>query len=1011
MSILAIIQKGKSKILSVWQEINGQEIWKRIEEWRWRIVAFSLVIIFAFWGLNSSLEKEPSIDWSSPQEDAVISLSDPQVYSREALINDRRVEIEFLKEQLDNSKNIHFLPQIQQTLNSAQTLKLTASAASNQGTSSDSRQAASPQGEKESISSQNRQAQKNETSPLAEQGPKQPADQSKAKDAPDDHNSPLEQFRELQAFRAEIRSALSSTNLDDLHDYNGNALYRLQFQATVFPGNKSSKYGVAYLTINPPVLLPEDTRQLYLAWLRHLTSKLNQTTQTNYLALGQATRLFDVLEIACYSIPKLSGSLLPNKAELPNRIFLWDSKDDTESKSCMRLALPSESVEKLKSVLKKEKVSAAQSLTLQPSPTHNTSAVSQESHNPENLESDFPHSATAWLSTWWVRIAASIRSGREPVSNKPEEDQCENAEKADKEYYIAARETYAIWPYLAASLDALVDDNPLLEHKDIKKLRDIDHALQEYISSLQSRHSACNPLEKFKRARLDQSAQRVPQDFKDTLLKLRKVQRAYAYATTPQEHAQNISTAVSASQNLHMALALSAPPGEGLKQFPELSSKTRKTMESIERFPLVVGFSDRQEKKDGKCLEDDQADNIETFGNDGGARNGRSAPSSERSCSPIFGWVFGPKYQSKWGLFTPATLEHSLSSFQVSSDVSIPGWWPRLRMDLHTVWIADWKHGVSVLKEGSKSREIVIPMPLLTPPDLDSLTEALARSQMGPWGQRTPSTPYLEITPNHISACARGVTFVVKASLPSQQIQLWRDPEVYWEGKRARSITVLPGMKGIAAKFEESEMPDLFGFDPPPKAFDPMRISENNVRHTTIMETSGDNVRHTTIQVLARNMTTHPQTVNIHGKKVRKEKSTEITCSDDSLPDFSPKAGPVIESASPYVLSACSDGNVSFFISGTHFVPSEYSPFKGEVLLGGNIGKATLLEKEQPLPPKDFGGELSVPSQVPGTVLKATFSNLKLGPAVNLPLAVATAEGLDSVQISVEQCGQSQTKH
>jgi hypothetical protein len=81
--------------------------------------------------------------------------------------------------------------------------------------------------------------------------------------------------RSRAAYRAELRHRLNSVNLDDLHDHNGNSLYRLQFRATVMPGKHKDKFGIARLTFFPPKLTGKDIESLYKTWLLHLAHRLN----------------------------------------------------------------------------------------------------------------------------------------------------------------------------------------------------------------------------------------------------------------------------------------------------------------------------------------------------------------------------------------------------------------------------------------------------------------------------------------------------------------------------------------------------------------------------------------------------------------------------------------------------------------------------------------------------------------------------------------------------------------
>ncbi|HEV7694272.1 MAG TPA: hypothetical protein VGO52_25780 [Hyphomonadaceae bacterium] len=55
-------------------------------------------------------------DMGKPQAPAVVVLSDPQVYARETLVNDRRDEIAYLKDVLERSQTVTFAPQLRRDL-------------------------------------------------------------------------------------------------------------------------------------------------------------------------------------------------------------------------------------------------------------------------------------------------------------------------------------------------------------------------------------------------------------------------------------------------------------------------------------------------------------------------------------------------------------------------------------------------------------------------------------------------------------------------------------------------------------------------------------------------------------------------------------------------------------------------------------------------------------------------------------------------------------------------------
>ncbi|NKB33140.1 MAG: hypothetical protein GKR91_08585 [Pseudomonadales bacterium] len=102
---------------------------------------------------------------------------------------------------------------------------------------------------------------------------------------------PRDQFRDLQAYRSELRQAQSSINLDDLHDFAGNALYRLQFRASVMPGKHKDKLGVARLTFEAPAANKNAIANLYNTWLAHVTERMSSYSNQDETSATRIARL------------------------------------------------------------------------------------------------------------------------------------------------------------------------------------------------------------------------------------------------------------------------------------------------------------------------------------------------------------------------------------------------------------------------------------------------------------------------------------------------------------------------------------------------------------------------------------------------------------------------------------------------------------------------------------------------------------------------------------------------
>jgi hypothetical protein len=891
---------------------------------------------------------DASIDREGPQEDAAITLSDPQVYSREALINDRRREAEFLQRLLDASDKVTFLPHIQQTF---QTVNLM-SGSVGLG-SSDPPQ--SPVPAKDLVKESD--AKKNEVK----------------KDYADGY--PQERFRELQAYRGEIRSALARAALDDLHDYNGQALFRLQFRATVLPGRIPNKFGVVELKITPPKLTAEDDQRVYLAWLGHATAgltpvlKRGATEQLNshslqgdsrYELLGKQKEIVEIVSLesamSATTTPKASGSVNPLSEVMPR---------DAVAK--VRMALPPDSGRYVDEYLINRKT---------------------------NEE--------------FKGLLNRLLSG---LGTSPQT--CDLSE-SEKKLFSAGVKLNALVPYIEASLRPLIvtraDPRFAMESFEVLDLLNGAKNLSSYFSEmakLTSENPKCNDLIK----KINEELQKVlvPVKFSDILRRLVKKQPPYAYAITPGEINQRVSNALSATTNLQMALA--AQQTKILDNFQGgLLADARETLEGLERFPLVVGFSSRAGAENKAVKSQSQV-----------SPNNSDIPAAtpnmtcqntwtEEGC-PTFGWIFGPKYRSQ---SKAQKLEQMVASYDLAVDVSFPGWWPLIPIEVRSAWVENWTGTSQVLKNTTADKRIInVRIPLLTPPDLESLTGALTTEHEGPWGRAKTRTLITNVFPSSVSACNKEVTFVIEGD------NLWRDAEVYWEGVQGKEITVLPGMRGITARFNLDEYFKTHKIDSP----------KNRARRTILLvETRGERDVYPIVFYGHRNIGNEGSKALAGGKEL---------CEGPIIPadnDYYNELPPKIYAIAPAIWHACKEEkDITFLITGTNLEnkvgPSGLSqaqikeikdyqekgqyekidallkkPLPTEVLLNG---MSPNLSKSAPhaIYGENFGSYLST--------LKVTFEN-PLGQGwkafkgeIRLPLSVATGGGVDSHDVILRSCDTS----
>gem|GEM_PF-3237768 len=820
------------------------------------------------------------VDEDSPQSPAAITLSDPQIYSRETLVNDRRREADYLKDLIEGSKDAVFEPQIrrdlrlltstvvalraaydplagrqagrkdelaelQQKTEVAQQLKALAearvaleeaqkrldeidakaSAVMAEGTSSgDTPSPDTPDGNAEQPADDGSGDGNGDDTPDGAQESKtkgifsdlamlktdvdqlekiiaalpEPAEVRQASVKA----TPQEIFHDRQAYRAELRGALAEVELDDAHDLGQNSLYRLQFRATVLPGAHQRQMGVARLTLEPPELDQDDVLELYKTWLGHVTYRLNQPAagglqhDRSYLLMGMG----------------LERSLF-HSTNLKLRT------EDTD----LFVALPPGIYAKWKKVTQKT------------CPGSGPKADPEASEACPCVTSDLADSCPdlAVIRDKVDRALSFVHRIEEHCRTLPSLGaRCEPPRDEEAhDHWELLQDLAAIEPFMSASLRGLGDvgsiDSKTERHVTglIEKIIDGADTLDRlrYLFLAKCRHC---PDGLGRGASIASQAGAVPQAFVDAVVRPFSDPKAICrprstggnhcrlgvahggadvYATAPVELAQRISTTSSAVRSFESAVALAAAlPTHGLEAGASLRRlrATQSDIEAIESLPLVVGFAERRTRppspgpdwsrkaktctSEDRCEKDDQAtDTTLEF-------TPQRWPIAE---DPQFGWVFGPQATID-AKERQLRLRRPVVNYPVTVDLSIPGWWPRVRLVLETAWVKSWHGGQVIDPLGDKMSEPkVTRFPLYLPlnrADLDGLTEYLAQKTVG---GALPYTAIAAVSPAKITTCRDDVTFLVYGA------NVWRSSVGYLNGLEADSIRVLPDMAGVAVTF------------------------------------------------------------------------------------------------------------------------------------------------------------------------------------------------------------------
>lgn len=797
------------------------------------------------------------LDYSAKQDPASIQVSDAQLYKRENLINERREEQEYLADLLAKSRTVEFAPQLMRDLEMVSSLSVQLGLSFDSSSKLQLERASQLSDLEQQIAVTKLQTQlaqlrrdldllqqklPDQTTPSGAAGtavsstalPKIVAPgltdakdiavrlESLVKGLTDRLDktsvaprtaaagvSPRELFQDRQAYRREIQSAINSTALDELHDVRGNSLFRLQFRAVVLPGSSDKELGVLQMQIQRPAFTTTELAPvltgLYFEWLDHARLRLNEQTNEGklrsdptMLQLAAERKVFNVLELTVSNTPepaapkkadgqagaapkakanakgepvtgdpkKMQAAQTDNKCEFG--FFQYDA-DPAEDCVVVRVAFPPR--------FESDIARKAQVMT---------GGFSREWF--KRTRGDFQKIKEARRSIEATPLPKELKQKCDGIFADPKStvtqsyqeirqigESSDSLAQFQEGFTWAAQELGLNYPLAALRvtdagivLARVMDDAP----NDVEAYR----LLQ----------SACglNPDSTLTQRFLKRDAQ-VPDLFRDALFesdakkeKWTARGRVSTYAVSPNVLAQRVSTVARAAEAVQIAASLAASlPSQGLglsSGIGRMRSVAGK-VDALERVPLVVGYSTPAARVKNKAVTE-----------------------------PAFGWLLGPRVVLDTENNALA-LEHNLEPYDLTADVSMPGWWPDVSIVTEAIWAPDWKKDPTVVISGpveKSQRAISLPM-RHSRSDLDGITtQILAREG----NLRVPRPSISRVEPHEVSDCSSAATFLVHGS------NIWRTSFAYLSGLQGRNVTVLPDMTGISVTFDIASLPPGSGF-------------------------------------------------------------------------------------------------------------------------------------------------------------------------------------------------------
>lgn len=737
---------------------------------------------------------------------ANIILGDPQVFTRATLLNDRRREQKFIEQLIEDSRNQRFEPQLQRDL---RTLSI---AMAQFGVSVDPAARANFQREdeinelKHEVNKRSLQAEigrleaqikrlekeaAEETPPpvgkvdLKENALQTPSGAPSADAtallselksklakvlddvggadgrvaASDSAASPEDVFRDLQAYRTLLRAYEASNALDDTHDLGGNTFYRVQFRVTANPETIRDRYGVVEV-VPKASISDKDIVQLYWTWLSYLTRQLNQSrtaSLTSFNLLPETDKLFGVVDTSLHSNNGLVRLAVPPALQAVFNDVVADPNTATEARRKAR---------QLRDGIAKLRKGLTFTVRTDTCPVPESEPGSQ--YKPEKLFPKYDQLARAYMQNF--PTLAVILNNLIDLSHSGQIDVPVKRVELILDHHRDA--FFAAKTYIELRIDALTEQLNKQEYgKQDKLLR----------SKLESAVTRCN---KYLSIRNVSNRDLLPPKFKSIL-------EEYSSPTIrildvmPSERVQRVSTLSSAAASLQTALSVAAAlPSSGIgvdAGFSNLESEIGK-IEAKERVPLVIGFVEGNRYEELQ----DQGATVHP---------------------PRFGWVLGPPLGPDP---SESRLKHGhvLKSHEVQVDLSLPAWWPSIKLSVRTAWAGPVGKRIEGLCANCvvKTFEIALPS---SDSDMDALTQYLFSKQSNNLIEAdlprivSDRPRIVEVSPSIIDQNAKELSLIVQGS------GLWRGEEVFVYGVRQKDVRVLPDMSGLAVTVKPTSLPRL----------------------------------------------------------------------------------------------------------------------------------------------------------------------------------------------------------
>ena len=741
--------------------------------------------------------KVNSIDYSRVPIAGSIKVTDAKLYRREALIDERRDEVAYLRKLLEDSKTQQFSPAVTRELQSVVTLAASLGASVDPAAGLNYRRTRDTSDIQQEIAVMKLQLQldqlkrdaelmraglPNQTapvnpdlgkvvdaSPTAVSASTQSATLDKLVTSVNaltaklqegfgknidaltplaSTNTPFDTFNDRAAYRNLLNSALNAATLDELHDRDGAALVRINLSATVLPpANKQylATLGLLRMTVVAPDFSsdPEAYGAIYREWVANLTPRVlnlvDRSSGTTFtpspLAIAMITRP-DLIEIVRFEFGE-AGASCSGLTGLPKETSAPARPAAAPRATCQSLYF---------AVPRIAAIGSAGPANL---------GLSDRLAMLQLL--DYRPTIVALRRAIGTGKANALFDGGGPCRISQERnDVIAQAALIPLAYQMAANiERQAL--DLLASVGKI---NQSYKRSGFSQVATDAAALRNDINAAARKAGCASPIYG------DSAYMAAPATFVNRLRDAPK--QVAVYQVGPRNQAQTVSTVARAAEAISLAASIAGKipaGGIGVDGNIAYGRSAIGKADALERVPLVIAFAEAA------------------------AVNPKGAVTM-----PSFGWLMGPRTTLD-ARKKDLRLEQVLTTHDLSVDLSVPGWWPYLYLQPETAWAPTWGQGEITGQSGEAAEQIPV---RLAPSgaDFDNLTAYLV-------GASAVRSPFIrDITPPALSICATDVTLQIVGT------DLWRADKIVIGGKLIDDkISVLPDMRGISVTLGDATFP------------------------------------------------------------------------------------------------------------------------------------------------------------------------------------------------------------